>query len=114
MSRDGDPTDMQRSSGWMASEVRGTLTLISRRWVLDVLNELQRGSTRRNTLRRRLSPVSDRVLTAVLRDLERAGLVSRTITIGVPVRVDYDLTEHGTSLIHQLNEFAAWCGRANL
>jgi DNA-binding HxlR family transcriptional regulator len=95
----------------MTDEVRAVLTLVSRRWALDVLNVLQHGPTRRHILRTRLHPVSDRVLTVVLRDLERTGLVSHTMTAAVPVRVDYDLTANGRSLIDQLNDFATWCDR---
>jgi DNA-binding HxlR family transcriptional regulator len=59
---------------------------------------LGQGSRRFNELRREIPSVSQRMLTLTLRNLERDGLVSRTITPSIPPRVDYELTELGRSL----------------
>ena len=63
-----------------------------------VVQTLGEGSRRFNELRREIPSVSQRMLTLTLRNLERDGLVSRTVTPTIPPRVDYELTELGHSL----------------
>jgi DNA-binding HxlR family transcriptional regulator len=48
------------------------------------------------------------MLTLTLRNLERDGLVSRTVTPTIPPRVDYELTELGTSLVAPLRGIEMW------
>ncbi|MEY2420012.1 MAG: hypothetical protein QOI95_79 [Acidimicrobiaceae bacterium] len=90
-------------------DIEKLLALLGKRWVLEVIARLQAGPLRRHVLRSALQPVSDKVLTAVLRDLEAAGIVTHTITASVPARVDYDLTARGRALAQPLAAFAAWC-----
>ena len=84
-------------------------TLLSRigdKWTVLVVQTLGQGSRRFNELRREIPSVSQRMLTLTLRNLERDGLVSRTVTPSIPPRVDYALTELGQSLQTPI------CGRA--
>jgi DNA-binding HxlR family transcriptional regulator len=94
---------------WSAAEVRDILGLLSRRWVLGILEALRHQAIRRHVLRARLGSVSDKVLTSTLRDMEAAGLVLRTVVVGVPVEVDYGLTPLGASLSEPLGHVAIWC-----
>ncbi|MEY2419945.1 MAG: hypothetical protein QOI95_12 [Acidimicrobiaceae bacterium] len=94
---------------WKAADVRNTIRLLSRRWILDVLEALQPGPMRRRALRDALIPCSDKVLTSALRELESAGFISRTETLEIPRRVDYRLTETGASLSEPLRNLASWC-----
>ena len=76
-------------------------TLLSRigdKWTVLVVQTLGDGSKRFNELRREIPSVSQRMLTLTLRNLERDGIVSRTVTPTIPPRVDYELTELGQSL----------------
>ena len=66
------------------------------------------GSKRFNELRREIPSVSQRMLTLTLRNLERDGLVSRTVTPTIPPRVDYELTELGHSLQKPICGLADW------
>ena len=86
-------------------------TLLSRigdKWTVLVVQTLGDGSKRFNELRREIPSVSQRMLTLTLRNLERDGLVSRTVTPSIPPRVDYALTEMGRSLLKPLNALAEW------
>src|SRR6476646_3570581 len=76
-------------------------TLLSRigdKWTVLVVQTLGAGPKRFNELRREIPSVSQRMLTLTLRNLERDGLVNRTVTPSIPPRVDYELTELGRSL----------------
>ena len=86
-------------------------TLLSRigdKWTVLVVQTLGEGSRRFNELRREIPSVSQRMLTLTLRNLERDGLVSRTVTPSIPPRVDYALTGLGHSLQVPISALAGW------
>jgi DNA-binding HxlR family transcriptional regulator len=86
-------------------------TLLSRigdKWTVLVVQTLSDGPRRFNELRREIPSVSQRMLTLTLRNLERDGLVSRTVTPTIPPRVDYELTNLGHSLQTPVNALAQW------
>jgi DNA-binding HxlR family transcriptional regulator len=86
-------------------------TLLSRigdKWTVHVVQTLGDGSRRFNELRREIPSVSQRMLTLTLRNLERDGLVKRTVTPTIPPRVDYELTELGQSLQKPICGLANW------
>lgn len=95
-----------------ASPVCRTIsTLLSRigdKWTVLVVTTLGEGPRRFNELRREIPSVSQRMLTLTLRNLERDGLVSRTVTPTIPPRVDYALTELGGSLLRPIKGLADW------
>ena len=78
--------------------ISGLLQRIGDKWSVLVVETLGSGSKRFNELRREIPTVSQRMLTLTLRNLERDGLVNRTVTPTIPPRVDYELTELGRSL----------------
>ena len=81
-----------------ACPVETTLTLISSKWKVLILRDLLTGTKRFGELRRSLGSVSQKVLTAQLREMEDGGLLTRTVYPEVPPRVEYALTELGKSL----------------
>src|SRR5689334_20338466 len=86
-------------------------TLLSRigdKWTVLVVETLGAGPKRFNELRREIPSVSQRMLTLTLRNLERDGLVSRTVTPTIPPRVDYELTAMGHSLLKPVTALADW------
>ena len=86
-------------------------TLLSRigdKWTVLVVQTLGEGPKRFNELRREIPSVSQRMLTLTLRNLERDGLVNRTVTPSIPPRVDYELTELGRSLQKPICGLATW------
>src|SRR5947209_19783172 len=84
------------------------LARIGDKWTVLVVTTLGEGPRRFNELRREIPSVSQRMLTLTLRNLERDGLVSRTVTPSIPPRVDYALTELGRSPLKPLNALAEW------
>ena len=84
------------------------LARIGDKWTVLVVSTLGEGSKRFNELRREIPSVSQRMLTLTLRNLERDGLVSRTVTPSIPPRVDYALTELGCSLLKPVNALSQW------
>jgi DNA-binding HxlR family transcriptional regulator len=88
--------------------ISGLLQRIGDKWTVLVVTTLADGSRRFNELRREIPTVSQRMLTLTLRNLERDGLVSRTVTPSIPPRVDYELTELGRSLVIPLHAIEQW------
>ncbi len=84
------------------------LARIGDKWTVLVVQTLADGSKRFNELRREIPSVSQRMLTLTLRNLERDGLVSRTVTPTIPPRVDYELTGLGQSLQKPICGLASW------
>ena len=91
-----------------ACPVETTLMLIGDKWKVLILRELMNGTRRFGELKRAIGTVSQKVLTAQLRDMEENGLVSRKVYAEVPPRVEYSLTETGMSLKPLLDVMANW------
>ena len=87
------------------------LDRISDKWVTLVICSLEDGPQRFSEVSRRLAGVSQKMLTQTLRTLERDGLVTRSVTASVPVRVDYALTPLGQSLLEPIKHVKAWAER---
>ena len=88
--------------------ISGLLQRIGDKWTVLVVQTLADGSRRFNEIRREIPSVSQRMLTLTLRNLERDGLVSRTVTPTIPPRVDYELTKLGYSLQKPICGLAGW------
>ncbi|MEU0564506.1 helix-turn-helix domain-containing protein [Nonomuraea sp. NPDC005983] len=87
---------------------RKLLDRLSDKWVTLLLNALSGGPLRYSDLARIIAGVSQKMLTQTLRGLERDGLVTRTVTPSVPVRVDYELTPLGESLLPLMAAIKSW------
>ena len=89
---------------------REVLTVLADKWVLLVLGVLRMadGPVRFNDLRRRLDGITQKMLTRTLRNLERDGLVRRAVYPTVPPRVEYSLTDLGTSLGELSHAMGIW------
>lgn len=73
--------------------VETTLSLISDRWKVLILRDLFTGTKRFGELKKSLTGISQKVLTANLKDIEANGLLTRKAYPEVPPRVEYTLTE---------------------
>jgi DNA-binding HxlR family transcriptional regulator len=91
-----------------ACPTRQVFATIGDKWAGLVVNALADGSRRHSELRARIAGASQKMLTQTLRTLERDGLVTRTVTATVPVRVDYELTALGHTLVPILAALKAW------
>ncbi|WP_418958510.1 winged helix-turn-helix transcriptional regulator [Streptomyces tritici] len=92
-------------------EVRQILDRIADKWSLLVIALLDRRKLRFTELRREIDGVSQRMLTVTLRQLERDGLVKRTVHPVVPPRVDYELTPLGATLHTTIRSLVTWTER---
>ena len=88
--------------------VEAVLDLIDGKWKGVILYHLQEGALRFNVLRKRLTGITQRMLTKQLRELEQAGLVVRTVYAEVPPRVEYRLSSLGESLRPVLAVLQNW------
>jgi DNA-binding HxlR family transcriptional regulator len=90
---------------------REILARVGDKWsvyVIHVLNDA--GTLRFNELRSRVAGISQRMLTVTLRGMERDGLVTRTVYPEVPPRVEYRLTELGSTLRQLVRGLVEWSG----
>ena len=88
--------------------VETTLMLIGDKWKVLILRDLMDGTKRFGELKKSIGTVSQKVLTAQLRDMEEKGLLTRKVYAEVPPRVEYTLTETGYSLKPILDAMWAW------
>ena len=91
-----------------ACPVETTLMLIGDKWKVLILRDLMDGTRRFGELKKSIGTVSQKVLTAQLRDMEEKGLLTRKVYAEVPPRVEYTLTETGYSLKPILDAMSAW------
>ncbi|MCA1323743.1 winged helix-turn-helix transcriptional regulator [Herbaspirillum sp. alder98] len=87
---------------------RDLLARLADKWVLLVMDKLENGPMRFNTLRREIMGITQKMLTQTLRKLERDGLIERTVFQTMPVTVEYRLTALATTLIETVTVLAHW------
>ncbi len=88
--------------------VETTLSLISNKWKVLILRDLLPGTKRFGELKKSIGHVTQKVLTAQLRQMEESGLIIRTVYPEVPPHVEYTLTELGYSLKPILDAMYHW------
>lgn len=91
-----------------ACPVETTLTLISDKWKVLILRDLLQGTKRFGELQKSVGHVSQKVLTSQLRQMEKSGLLTRTVFPEVPPHVEYSLTNLGYSLKPILDAMWTW------
>ncbi|WP_163508205.1 winged helix-turn-helix transcriptional regulator [Fodinicola acaciae] len=84
------------------------LAILSNKWVTLALSALADGPRRHSELSQIIAGASQKMLSQTLRQLERDGLLTRTVTASVPARVDYALTPLGESLLPIQRAIKAW------
>ena len=89
------------------------MELVAHKWTIHILFALHEAGdpARFRELQRRVAPITQKELTKRLRDLERSGLVGRRVYAEVPPRVEYWLTELGSTLIPALEGLHEWAKR---
>ena len=95
LSRDGD-------------EVSRALAVVGLKWTLLIVRDLMKGPLRFTEIERSLRYANPKMITARLRELEAAGLVSRTAYAEIPPRVEYALTERGRALRPVIEALRKW------
>jgi DNA-binding HxlR family transcriptional regulator len=90
---------------------REILTLVGDTWSVLVIVNLGDGPLRFSDLKRALAGISQRMLTRALRNLERDGLLARTVLPTNPPGVEYALTPLGRTLLEPVTQLAIWAQR---
>lgn len=102
---------MSLANGKVSSNCTAMSDILSRigdKWTVMVVGTLHAGPKRFSAIRRDIGGISQRMLTLTLRNLERDGLVNRTIYAQVPVRVEYELTPTGRTLLPAISALWDW------
>lgn len=100
--------EQERMQELPACPVETTLTLISDKWKVLILRDLLQGTKRFGELKKSIGHVTQKVLTAQLREMEASSLLTRKVYAEVPPRVEYTLTELGYSLKPILDAMWTW------
>lgn len=87
---------------------RVVLDMIGNKWTVLVIGALEQGTLSFGEIQARVGRVTPKVLTAILRGLERDGIVSRRTLNQVPRRVEYTLTPMGRTLVKPLGSMRRW------
>jgi DNA-binding HxlR family transcriptional regulator len=88
--------------------VNEVLSRIGDKWTVLVVSLLGRGSMRFSEIKTSIGSISQKMLTATLRGLERDGYVTRTVYPTIPPRVDYELTALGRDLLVPVKALGDW------
>ena len=102
------PTNKRLHKPEACPAVREVLSRVGDKWSVQIVALLGDGSKRFSELRRAIEGISQRMLTLTLRNLERDGLVTRTVFPEIPPRVDYELTRLGETLLEPIIALAEW------
>jgi DNA-binding HxlR family transcriptional regulator len=100
-----DPDICSRSN---CAPIREILDRVGDKWSLYIIATLNDGPLRFSEIKRRVNGISQRMLTLTLRSLERDGLLTRTVNSTASLRVDYELTALGSSLLQPIGELLTW------
>jgi DNA-binding HxlR family transcriptional regulator len=85
--------------------------LVGRRWTGAILRVLMDGPLRFSEVAQAVPELSDRLLSERMKELERRGIVERTVISGPPLRVEYSLSQMGRELEPALSELQRWAKR---
>lgn len=91
-----------------ACPVQTCLEFISDKWKVLILRDLFAGTKRFSELKKSLAPITQKMLTQQLREMESDGLIERKVYPVVPPKVEYSLTEFGKSLKPVIDAMKDW------
>ena len=90
------------------------LEMVGNKWTMLVTYRLGEGAMRFSDLKRCATPISSKMLTQTLRELERFGMVSREVLPTMPPSVEYQLTDLGRSFLGAVSTICSWIGDNHL
>ncbi|PGK35654.1 MarR family transcriptional regulator [Bacillus anthracis] len=88
--------------------VEATLEVIGGKWKVVILFHLKKGTKRKSELKHLMPSITQKILTQQLRELEEDGVTQRKVYDQVPPKVEYSLTDYGSSLGTILDSLYAW------
>jgi DNA-binding HxlR family transcriptional regulator len=89
-------------------QISALLSRVGDKWTVLLVGSLGAGPVRFNALRRSIGDISQKMLSTTLRNLERDGFVTRTVTPTNPPQVEYALTDLGVGLLEPVRALAEW------
>lgn len=89
-------------------EISDLLGRVGDKWTVLIIVSLFDGALRFNAIKRALNGISQQMLTRTLKNLERDGMVLRTVHPTVPPQVEYALTALGRSLSEPVTQLGMW------
>lgn len=104
-------TDVSEQVSDHACALTEVVDRVSGKWAIGILVAAADGPIRFTELERAVEGISRRMLTLTLRNLERDGLLSRTVYPTVPPKVEYELTDIAQELNESLATLTAWAER---
>ena len=113
LSRAGKRLSGEKTDAPVVCPASRAIELVAHKWTIHILFALHQagGPIRFRKLQVAVTPITQKELTKRLRDLERAGMVDRQVFAEVPPRVEYRLTELGSSLVPALTGLHEWAER---
>lgn len=98
----------QKCSNMFTCPVEATIQLIGGKYKAVILWHLMENTLRYNELHKRIPKATDKMLAQQLRELEKDGLINRTVYAIVPPKTEYSLTDFGKTLAPILDEMCKW------
>jgi DNA-binding HxlR family transcriptional regulator len=93
--------------------VQTTLKVLGGKWKILILWHLKDETRRFSQLKRLIPEITEKMLSQQLRELEKDGLIARTVYSDIPPKVEYSFTDYGRSIMPALNILCTW-GKAHL
>lgn len=104
-------TDTRSGSAGCCPYYHEAVELVGKRWTGAILRVLMDGPLRFSEIAQAVPELSDRLLSERMKELERRGIVERTVIPGPPLRVEYSLSKMGHELGPALSEIQRWASR---
>lgn len=102
-------SSMEKEENNAVCPLKYALNLVGGKWKLPIICILAReGSVRYNSLKRKLSGITNMILSQSLKELEENGIVHREQYNEIPPRVEYSLTKEGRSILEPLDSLSEW------
>jgi DNA-binding HxlR family transcriptional regulator len=111
MGPSGDSADREAKAAHCCPLYHEAVELVGRRWTGAILRVLMDGPMRFSQVAQAVPELSDRLLSERMKELERRGIVQRTVHAGPPLRVEYELSRMGRELEPALSELHRWANR---
>ncbi len=109
MGTSAEPRELRAIDAYLSDcASRTVLTAVANKWTCLLVSALRDGPVRFGVLRRRLDGITQKSLTQSLRQLERDGIVLRTVYPTIPPRVEYSLSDLGCSVITLMDGIKHW------
>lgn len=93
------------------ASIARTLRVIGSKWTILIIRELDGETKRFGQIKKSLPAISSKILSARLKDLEKEGIVERKVFAQIPPKVEYSLTERGSSLSAIISKMSEWGGK---